>query len=156
MKNAVNHTSKDAASAQSILIVDDDPSMRMILSFSLKLFGYVVLGAGNGDEALTIARKHPEIRLIVLDVVMGGLSGKELAQQLKAVLPKAAVLFCSGHPASAMVRYATSMLARATSCRNLASRSSFNERSKSYSRLVRFSTSYRWAFSPASCSISFS
>ena len=105
MKNAVNHTSKDAASAQSILIVDDDPSMRMILSLSLKLFGYVVLGAGNGDEALTIARKHPEIRLIMLDVVMSGLSGKELAEQLKAALPRAAILFCSGHPASAMVRY---------------------------------------------------
>ena len=61
--------------------------------------------AGNGDEALTVALEHPEIRLIMLDVVMGGLSGKELAQELKAVLPKAAVLFCSGHPASAMVRY---------------------------------------------------
>ena len=105
MKDAANHISKDAVPARSILVVDDDPSMRMILSFSLKLFGYAVLGAGNGDEALTIALEHPEIRLIMLDVVMGGLSGKELAQQLKAVLPKAAVLFCSGHPASAMVRY---------------------------------------------------
>ena len=105
MNDAANHTSKNAAAAQSILVVDDDPSMRTILSFSLKLFGYVVLMAGNGDEALTVALEHPEIRLIMLDVVMGGLSGKELAEQLKAALPKAAVLFCSGHPASAMVRY---------------------------------------------------
>ena len=105
MNDAANHTSKDAAAAQSILVVDDDPSMRTILSFSLKLFGYVVLMAGNGDEALTIARKHPAIRLIMLDVVMSGLSGKELAEQLKAALPRAAILFCSGHPASAMVRY---------------------------------------------------
>ena len=105
MNDAANHTSKDAAAAQSILVVDDDPSMRTILSFSLKLFGYVVLMAGNGDEALTVALEHPEIRLIMLDVVMSGLSGKELAEQLKAALPRAAILFCSGHPASAMVRY---------------------------------------------------
>jgi len=105
MNDAANHTSKNAAAAQSILVVDDDPSMRTILSFSLKLFGYVVLMAGNGDEALTIARKQPAIRLIMLDVVMSGLSGKELAEQLKAALPRAAILFCSGHPASAMVRY---------------------------------------------------
>src|SRR5437588_7578386 len=87
MNDAANHTSKDAAAAQSILVVDDDPSMRTILSFSLKLLGYVVLMAGNGDEALTIARKHPAIRLIVLVVGMSGWRGQELAVQLKEAVP---------------------------------------------------------------------
>jgi CheY-like chemotaxis protein len=83
---------------QSILIIDDDPAMRTILGFTLKAFGYVALVAGDGEEALQIAHHHPEIRLIILDVVMAGLSGKQLADQLQIALPKAAILFCSGHP----------------------------------------------------------
>ena len=89
----------------TILVVDDDPSMRTILSLSLRLFGYVTLAAGEGEAALAIAREHPEIRLVVLDVVMSGLSGKELAERLKASLPGASILYCSGHPASALARF---------------------------------------------------
>ena len=43
--------------------------------------------------------------MVVLDVVMSGLSGKELAEQLKTSLPWASILFCSGHPASVLSRY---------------------------------------------------
>jgi two-component system cell cycle sensor histidine kinase/response regulator CckA len=94
-----------AAGQATILVVDDDPAMRTILSFSLKAFGYLVLIAGDGNEALEITRAHPEIRLIMLDVVMSGLSGKMLAEQLKANLPQSSILFCSGHPAAAMSRH---------------------------------------------------
>jgi two-component system cell cycle sensor histidine kinase/response regulator CckA len=89
----------------TILVVDDDPSMRTILSLSLRLYGYATLAAGEGEAALAIAREHPEIRLVILDVVMSGLSGKELAERLKAGLPGASILYCSGHPASALARY---------------------------------------------------
>jgi CheY-like chemotaxis protein len=94
-----------ASSPQSILVVDDDPAMRTILSFSLEAIGYLVHVAANGEEALRIARDHSEIRLIMLDVVMPGLSGNKLAEQLKLNLPDSSILFCSGHPASAMSRY---------------------------------------------------
>jgi PleD family two-component response regulator len=47
--------------AATILVVDDDPAMRMILGLSLKLFGYVTLSAEDGESAVTIARAHPEI-----------------------------------------------------------------------------------------------
>jgi CheY-like chemotaxis protein len=86
-------------------VVDDDSAMRTILNFSLRALGYVVLTAGDGEEALQITRGHPEIRVIILDVVMSGLSGKKLADQLKANLPQSSILFCSGHPAAAMSRY---------------------------------------------------
>jgi CheY-like chemotaxis protein len=89
----------------TILVIDDDPAMRTILGYSLKLLGYVALMAENGDEALIMASEHPEIRVIILDVVMAGLSGKELAAQLEASLPKASILFCSGHPISTLVRH---------------------------------------------------
>jgi CheY-like chemotaxis protein len=94
-----------AASPVTILVIDDDAAMRTILNFSLMALGYLVLGAGSGDEALRITRNHPEIRLIIFDVVMSGLSGKALAEQLKANLPQSSILFCSGHAAATMSRH---------------------------------------------------
>jgi CheY-like chemotaxis protein len=79
--------------------------MCTIMSFSLAALGYAVLVAQNSSEALQSARDHPEIRLVILDVVMSGLSGQKLAEQLKACLPQASILFCSGHPAAAMARH---------------------------------------------------
>jgi two-component system, cell cycle sensor histidine kinase and response regulator CckA len=93
------------AESATILVIDDDSAMRTIVSLSLKLYGHRVLVAGSGDEALRVARSHPDIRVVVLDVVMSGLAGKELAALLHNVLPSAAVLYCSGHPASALARY---------------------------------------------------
>lgn len=84
------------------MVIDDDLAMRMILSFSLTALGYLVLVAKEGEEALQITHRHPEISLIVLDVVMAGLSGKKLATQLRTRLPEVSILFCSGHPAAAM------------------------------------------------------
>jgi two-component system cell cycle sensor histidine kinase/response regulator CckA len=89
----------------TILVIDDDLAMRTILSVLLASFGYLVLVAQDGGEALVITRHHPEIRLIMLDVVMSGLSGKKLAEQLKANLPQSSILFCSGHPAATMSRH---------------------------------------------------
>jgi DNA-binding response OmpR family regulator len=110
VKDAANHSSENAGvspglSPATILLVDDDSAMRTILSFSLLDFGYLVLCAANGEEALQIARDHSEIRLIMLDVVMPGLSGTQLAEQLQIILPESSILFCSGHPASTMARY---------------------------------------------------
>ena len=90
------------APAATILVIDDDPAMRTILCFTLRSFGYLALVAGEGNEALQIAQDHPEIRMIILDVVMPGLSGRKLADQLQIMLPQAAILFCSGHAADAM------------------------------------------------------
>lgn len=89
----------------TILVVDDDPAMRMIVSLSLRLYGYEVLVAASGEEAVALTRKHHEIRVVVLDVVMTGLAGVELATELETSLPGVAVLYCSGHPASALSRY---------------------------------------------------
>jgi CheY-like chemotaxis protein len=110
MKDASTYCSDNAravapASPATMLVIDDDPAMRKSLGFSLRALGYLVLVAGGGEEALQITREHPEIRLIMLDVVMSGLSGKELAEQLKCNLPESSVLFCSGHPVAVMSRY---------------------------------------------------
>jgi CheY-like chemotaxis protein len=79
--------------------------MRMIMSVTIRTFGYLALDAADGKEALALARDHPEIRVILLDVVMPGLSGKELADQLQVHLPSVAILFCSGHASEMMARH---------------------------------------------------
>ena len=89
----------------TILVVDDDAAMRMILGMTLKGFGFLALLAEDGEQALETARDHPEIRVVLLDVVMRGLAGKELADQLQIHLPNAAILYCSGHPAASLARY---------------------------------------------------
>jgi DNA-binding response OmpR family regulator len=91
-----------AAPPQTILVIDDDLAMRTILGFTLEAMGYLVLSARDGEAGLETARDHPEIRLVILDVVMSGSSGKELADRLQIDLPQVAILFCSGHPPQSM------------------------------------------------------
>ena len=88
----------------SILVVDDDAALRMLLERHLTAFGYTPLLAIDGEDALNIARTIPGIRLVILDLVMPGISGKLLAEQLTVLLPDAQMLYCSGHPASALAR----------------------------------------------------
>lgn len=90
--------------AAAILVIEDDAAMRMLFERYLTAFGYRPLLAVDGAEALCIARATPEIRLIILDLVLPGISGRALSEELTALLPDAAALFCSGHPASALVR----------------------------------------------------
>ncbi len=88
----------------TILIVDDDLPMRMLLDRCVTLFGYRSLLAADGEEALRLARENPEIGVIMLDVTMPGISGQQLAEQLALLLPNAPILFCSGHPATELAR----------------------------------------------------
>ena len=89
----------------TVLVIDDDPAMRMLMSFSLQRSGYVAVTADTGEAGVGLAQQNSDIRVIICDVVMPGLSGTELAARLKEILPGAAMLFCSGHPASALTGY---------------------------------------------------
>jgi two-component system cell cycle sensor histidine kinase/response regulator CckA len=82
------------------LVVDDDASIRTMLARVLGVFGFSVLAAANGQEALALIDAHiGPIRLLVTDVDMPGLTGGELAQALGATRPDLAVLFVSGRSA---------------------------------------------------------
>lgn len=93
------------------LVVDDDASMRALLDIYLRSFGYRVLLAEDGEDALRVARANLDIRIVVMDIVMSGLSGRQLVDEVNAILPGVGFLFCSGHPAHALKGYGLDLVA---------------------------------------------
>ncbi len=86
--------------ARTVLVVEDEGSVRELVRVTLTRAGFRVLAARDGDEALTRAAAHDaRIDLLLSDVVMPGLSGPELARRLKQARPSARVLFMSGYAA---------------------------------------------------------
>jgi CheY-like chemotaxis protein/signal transduction histidine kinase len=86
-----------APRAATVLVVDDEPTLRAVMRRALTRDGHAVLEAEDGARALSMARAHSgAIDLLLTDVVMPGLSGLELARRLEAERPGLAVLFVSG------------------------------------------------------------
>ena len=85
--------------SETILLVEDEEGIRVLTSEFLCGQGYTVLHAMDGKEALRVAQGHEDlIHLLVTDVVMPNLGGKELAHRLRQVRPQIKVLFMSGYP----------------------------------------------------------
>ena len=84
---------------ETVLLVEDEPSVRSLASFLLSQQGYQVLASANGEEALRMLKEQPEkdIHLILTDVVMPRMSGRELVSRLKVMRPGVKVLFTSGY-----------------------------------------------------------
>lgn len=81
-----------------VLLVEDEAAVRTLTEKVLRRFGYEVLAAANGEEALLLCERHQaRIQLLVTDVVMPGMSGAELAERVRGHCPGAAVLFMSGY-----------------------------------------------------------
>ncbi len=86
---------------ETVLLVEDESGVRALARRALKEFGYRVLEATNGVEALTVARGCTDpIDLLLTDVVMPEMGGRELAQVLRQERPETRVLFTSGYPDS--------------------------------------------------------
>lgn len=83
---------------ETVLLVEDDASVRQLAKRSLETQGYTVLVAVDGQEGLKVAREHAGcIHLVVADVVMPQMDGRAMADWLKTVLPDVKVLFTSGY-----------------------------------------------------------
>ena len=78
--------------------MEDEPLVRGMVAEILRPLGYQVLEAANGDEALRVSERHRgPVHLLLTDVVMPGMSGRELAEQLLSRRPETKVLFMSGY-----------------------------------------------------------
>ena len=87
-----------------MLLVEDRPDVRRLAKELLDGFGYHVLEAGDGATALELAAQYPgPIHLLLTDVVMPGMTGRELADRLKAPRPETKVLYMSGYTEDVMV-----------------------------------------------------
>ena len=84
---------------ETVLLAEDEPSVRKMVAHVLRNQGYTVLEAANGVEALRIADGDPtnDIQLLLTDVVMPQMGGPELAEELHATHPNIKVLFTSGY-----------------------------------------------------------
>jgi PAS domain S-box-containing protein len=82
---------------ETVLVVEDDASVRRLAALGLRSNGYSVIEASNADEALELAATSRPIDLLVSDVVMPGMRGPELALRLRERRPGIALLLCSGH-----------------------------------------------------------
>jgi two-component system cell cycle sensor histidine kinase/response regulator CckA len=91
---------------ETILLVEDEAGVRRLSLTVLETQGYVVLEAPSGDVALQVARSETgPIHLVVTDVVMPGMNGRELWDRLKVLRPDSRVLFMSGYTDDAIARH---------------------------------------------------
>jgi CheY-like chemotaxis protein len=87
-----------AEDKKTILVVDDEPEIRKLVSAMVRQFGYAVLTADSGEHAMTLYRNHKgPIELLIADVVAPGMSGPMLADKLAALQPDLKVLYISGY-----------------------------------------------------------
>jgi two-component system cell cycle sensor histidine kinase/response regulator CckA len=91
--------------SETILVAEDEDGVRSLTREVLEKYGYTVLEAANGEEALKVAESHEgPVDLLLSDVVMPRMGGPELAQALLAKRPSVKVLYMSGYTDHPMVR----------------------------------------------------
>lgn len=89
---------------ETVLLVEDEESVRQLVRDTLEARGYKVLAADNGEAGLAIAECHEgKIDLVITDVVMPGIGGRELVKQLAQTRPTTKVLYLSGYTEDAIV-----------------------------------------------------
>jgi two-component system cell cycle sensor histidine kinase/response regulator CckA len=91
---------------ETILLVEDDSQLRQLSSSVLAHCGYKMLVASTPEEGLAICKEnHRDIRLLITDVVMPRMNGRQLAEQILQVSPNVRVLYISGYTSNAIVHY---------------------------------------------------
>jgi two-component system cell cycle sensor histidine kinase/response regulator CckA len=92
--------------SETILLVEDEEMIRPLVAEALRSFGYTVYEAENGASAIEIAKQlGGSIDLLLTDVVMPGMNGREVAETLLANDPGLTVLYTSGYPADSILRH---------------------------------------------------
>ena len=97
---------KAPGGTETVLLVEDEEAVRSMVSKVLQNKGYRVLEASHGNEALEVCDKFEgPIHLMVTDVIMPQMSGRELAERLALVRPEMGVLYMSGYPDNTIVQH---------------------------------------------------
>jgi signal transduction histidine kinase len=94
-----------AAQSETILLVEDNEGVRDFARGALQELGYTVLEAAEGEAALRILKYEPSVSLLFTDVVLPGMSGRELANRAAALRPDLPVLFTTGYTRNAIIHH---------------------------------------------------
>jgi PAS domain S-box-containing protein len=107
-KHAVPVARAAAGGTETVLLVEDEESVRQLVRETLTTKGYSVVEAENGEAGLAAATNHKgKIDLVITDVVMPGMGGRELVHQLSLARPETKVLYLSGYTEDAIVSEGT-------------------------------------------------
>jgi two-component system, cell cycle sensor histidine kinase and response regulator CckA len=105
----VSNRSAVKGGSETILLVEDEGSLRTLIARILRASGYQVLAANNADEALELSKSYPDrIHLLLTDVVIPGINGLELGKEICRLRPGTQVLYTSGHPDEVIARHGLS------------------------------------------------
>ena len=103
--NEINNVYLGPKRTETVLVVEDEFAVRGLTVQILKKQGYTVLEASNGKDALSVAREFADkIHLIITDVVMPGMNGREVYEEIKKITPDIKVVFMSGYTAEVIRR----------------------------------------------------
>ena len=104
--SACAECSSGTTAKRTVLMTEDETSVRHVAEVMLRRVGYEVLSAANADEALKIAAAHEgPIDLLLTDVIMPGMNGRQLAERLLAERPGLRVLYMSGYTDDSLVQH---------------------------------------------------
>jgi two-component system, cell cycle sensor histidine kinase and response regulator CckA len=90
--------------AKTVLVVDDEPEIRKLVTAMLTQNGYRVLAADTGENAVRLFRNNPGVALLLTDVVAPGMSGPMIADQIAILNPDVKILFMSGYDNTQVVQ----------------------------------------------------
>jgi CheY-like chemotaxis protein len=91
---------------ENVIVIEDDDAVRELTESFLLHYGYKVLTASSGEEALNICQSFKNnIQLAVVDVVMPGISGKQLSDEILKIYPEIKILFISGYTDESIVQH---------------------------------------------------
>ncbi|RWE24887.1 response regulator, partial [Mesorhizobium sp.] len=93
----------EPAATETVLLVEDDARVRSATSAALLELGYTVIEAGSGEEALGKLGENPAIALMLTDIVMPAMNGRQLAEEAKGRAPSLKIVFMTGFTRNAVV-----------------------------------------------------
>jgi PAS domain S-box-containing protein len=98
------HPQGPTGGSETVLLVEDEESVRELVRETLKARGYTVIEAGDGISGVRVAEEYPgKIEILITDVVMPGMSGRELAKRVMVARPDIKVLYLSGYTEDAII-----------------------------------------------------